>query len=79
MSEYTPTTEQVRRYWQYGANAWADEVARDDDTQVDGSSIGAEFDRWLSQLLAETWDEGYTARASEDRLSPGESNPYRVG
>lgn len=46
MTEYTPTTEQVRRYWQYGANAWLAGVADDRDDGPDGS-IGAEFDRWL--------------------------------
>lgn len=50
---YTPNTDQVRRYWQYGANAWADGVAHDDDRQADGSSNGAEFDRWLKQVKAE--------------------------
>lgn len=46
MAEYTPSTEQVRRYWQYGVNAWMAGVADDRDDGPDGS-IGAEFDRWL--------------------------------
>ena len=59
---YTPSTEQVRRYWQYGANAWLAGVASDDDRGPDGS-IGAEFDRWFEserrKAKAEGWDEGH--------------------
>lgn len=59
-SEYTPNTEQVRRYWQYGANAWS--AASADDRDLVGS-IGAEFDRWLAahdaEVKAEAWNEGH--------------------
>lgn len=66
MGDYTPTTEQVRRYWQYGANAWADGVARDDDQQPDmtqesgSSSIGEEFDRWLGAVISKAKTYGYS-------------------
>ena len=72
--QYAPKTEQVRRYWQYGANAWADGVARDDDMHPVDGSIGEEFDRWLAvhdaQVLRDAADRihaihGGTSRASE--------------
>lgn len=72
MSDYTPTTEQVRRYWQYGANAWLAEHATDNDDGPDGS-IGAEFDRWLAAhdraVQAKAWDEGEAARAALARVT----------
>ena len=81
VNEYTPTTDQVRRYWQYGANAWADEVARDDDTQADGTSIGAEFDRWMNQVKAEVWDEAVALLNRWNSVSLADdlehANPYR--
>lgn len=81
MSEpYTPTTEQARRYWRYGANAWLDNVARDDDAGPDGS-IGAEFDRWLDQVRAEVWDEGHSdGQHNEHEYRDGRkiTNPYRA-
>lgn len=48
---YTPTTEQVKRYWLYGANAWSAGVASDRDVPdpVDGDLPSAQFDRWLAE------------------------------
>ena len=91
-NDYTPDTEQVRRYWQYGANAWFDGVARDDDTGPDGS-IGAEFDRWLAGVKADArregqakaWDEGRQAgvddmiAAEVGSFRRRKPNPYRNG
>ena len=45
MSEYIPTTEEVR-------NRYLSEVFPEDE---------AEFDRWLAQIKAEAWDEGFDA------------------
>jgi hypothetical protein len=88
MSEHTPKTEQVRRYWQYGSNAWLAESA--DDRDPDGL-FGAEFDRWLTahdaEVKAEAWDEGYKTCdqvwvQTADITTPDEyrtdpRNPYR--
>lgn len=54
MSEYTPTTEQVRRYWLYGVDAWANGHAALSDTPdpVTGDKPSAQFDRWLANVKA---------------------------
>ena len=84
MSEYTPTTQQVRRYWQYGANAWS--AASADDRDPVGQRFGAQFDRWLAahdaEVKAEAWDEGYSAGNNTGLCGGCEdcelwSNPYR--
>lgn len=59
---YTPSTEQVRRYWLYGANAWRDEVAHDEDE----NGAGAEFDSWLSTIKSQAWTEGYNNAKLEE-------------
>lgn len=51
------------------------------DAMTDGRLDEFEYTltrRALRQIKAEAWDQGYAARRSEDRLSPGESNPYRA-
>lgn len=69
--QYTPKTEQVRRYWQYGANAWADGVARDDDMHPVDGSIGEEFDRWLAARDAQVLRDAADALdASASRMDP---------
>jgi len=78
MSDYTPTTEQVRF-------AYIDR--RDFDSQVGlgerpgDEEVGREFDRWLASVKAEAWDEGYATAQTEQFLG-GEGgitffNPYR--
>lgn len=67
MSEYTPTTEEVRRavYDQYD-EGWDRQVARDS------------FDRWLRSVKAEAWAEGH-AQAIANIAWPKErqDNPYK--
>lgn len=51
MSDYTPTTEEVRGY-----------IARVQGTggslaHAQAEAIGLWFDRWLAQVKAEVWDE----------------------
>lgn len=62
MTDYTPTTEEVR-------NRYLSEVFPEDE---------AEFDRWLTQIKAEAWDEGkeYGERRA-NREIPFQLNPYR--
>lgn len=52
MSDYTPTTPVIRgAYVQLNSGAsWESKQPR-----------LAEFDRWLEQVKAEAWDEGYSA------------------
>jgi hypothetical protein len=55
VSDYTPTTEEVRSYSNY---------------------IPEEFDRWLAEVKAKAWEEGYNAKWAETWF---EDNPYRKG
>ena len=73
MSEYTPKTEKVRRYWQYGSNAWLDSLANDRDP--DGL-FGAEFDRWLAEVKAEAWNEGAVYAAVECGAIDDKTQPW---
>lgn len=57
MSEYIPTTEEVRdvyqsRLIQTGTNIFA---------LIDEEQADAEFDRWLAGVKAEAWEEGFDA------------------
>ena len=59
MSDYTPTTEEVR------------ELA---------PLTEEEFDRWLAEVKAQAWEEGYisgTVDTHRNEVSKG--NPYRQG
>jgi hypothetical protein len=66
IADYTPTTGDVRaRYVRdHGAHFVSD---------------WAEFDRWLAEVKAQVWEEGYTAgdadAHTENRLDM--ANPYR--
>ncbi len=65
MSDYTPTTEEVR-----DAFSWRDGVG--------GQSYEADFDRWLTEVKAQAWEKGYTQGNNDmyngDYPTP---NPYR--
>lgn len=50
MNEYLPTTDEVRDAYDY--KQW---LGVEDESRV------AEFDRWLEQVQAEAWKEGYVA------------------
>ena len=65
MSDYTPTTEEVRDDYALLADA--------------SRPRHMQFDRWLVEVKAQAWEEGYAAGDSdahtENRLDS--SNPYR--
>ncbi len=72
---YTPTTEEVMKIYRwsvaterYGLNA----VYKKLDIQE------AEFDRWLAEVKADAWDEGYT-QGNNDMYNGDfpTHNPYR--
>lgn len=76
MSEYTPTTEEVRA--RYGADEFGYSAGLSDPCP--------EFDRWLAehdrQVKAEAWGEGWYAGYQYGMLMHGEyrtDNPYRQG
>ena len=50
MSDYTPTTEEIRAGYS---------TATYDDAKAE-----AEFDRWLAEVKAEAWQEGWDIGAS---------------
>jgi len=55
MSEYTPTTNDVREFYQ-------GQLEKADDGVymfADEEKSNAEFDRWLAQVKADAWDEGH--------------------
>lgn len=73
MSDYTPTTEQVR-----------DLYALSDPAGKTWQVYEAEFDRWLQQVKAEAWEEGFADGVNHDlgdRENAPEiiNNPYRQG
>ena len=79
MDDYTPTTEEVRGVYSYGALAeWEDDILI-----LRAKAQG--FDRWLASVRADAWDEGYAARpmqvVAETERGPMYSmhadNPYR--
>ena len=70
MSKFTPSTDIVRAKYRY---------------PLETPTNDAEFDRWLDQVKADAWDEGYRD-GHNDGLSDGhplgndrepEENPYR--
>lgn len=61
--EYTPTTDDVRRHY----SNWVEEYGGD-KTGPD------EFDRWLAEVKATVWEEGFHAGRGFDI-----SNPYVYG
>ena len=67
MTDYTPTTEEVREEYVYGAQ----EVDLDDRVVVSFDEADARFDRWLAahdaEVKAEAWDEGHRHRWRRDR------------
>ena len=67
MSDYTPTTEEVRE----GYSAEYDGCDCE-NCQYDRIA----FDRWLAEVKAEAWDEGWMHNVDE-RWSSRSDNPYR--
>lgn len=78
MSDYTPTTWTVR-------SAWAS--LAEDEQGVDFDLAAAEFDRWLAEVKAAAWFDGYNrgnldgyfGTNDERKNSPyAEHDPYRT-
>jgi len=64
---YTPTTEEVR-----------DQYCLDDGLRYTEHEAG--FDRWLAEVKAQVWADGYTAGTHDWRTeSLTTPNPYRQG
>ena len=74
MSDYTPTTEVVRHVASFPRERLGEPRPIKPEA----------FDRWLEQVRAEAWDEGYTSgrsntmrRMSDEPKAPLTCNPYR--
>jgi hypothetical protein len=78
MSEYTPTTEQVRQFWASDGNFQPAAKSYDYYESL------LEFDRWLAAHDRETarkaWDEGYdravATHCDADDCDISGANPY---
>jgi hypothetical protein len=69
VSEYTPTTGEVEFYFSRG---------RGYETGAEQLQRFAEFDRWLAEVKAQAWADGYTAGTHDWRTeSLTTPNPYR--
>lgn len=68
MGEYTPTTRDVRDWYDSGReqNNWADVI-----------DPRAEFDRWLVAHDAKVWDEGHDHCFHVEGPAGRTGNPYR--
>ena len=68
MSDYTPTTEEVRKAYLSlrGGITWYEGKAE---------VIDAQFDRWLAEVKAEAWQEGWDTKPPYQKIN----NPYRQG
>ena len=70
MSDYTPTTEEVRSA--YSAGAWF-------EIQTELEVHETAFDRWLAEVKAKAWAEGAQAGFAAPRRGALIVNPYPKG
>ena len=76
MTDYTPTTEEVRLA--YGEQANFRKHATQTFTQGFEEEDG-EFDSWLAEVKAQAWEEGRYTQYREYPRSARRDNPYRQG
>ena len=75
MTDYTPTTEEVRKAYLSlrGGMTWYEGKA---------DAIDAQFDRWLAEVKREVWDDAVnqviaTVRCDSEDVTWVNKNPYR--
>lgn len=74
MSDYTPTNVEVRvAYVAYRSSADTLQQARTLHTPI----FGPEFDRWLAEVKAEAWEEGWCQKSLQVDGYEWDWNPYR--
>ena len=66
MSDYTPTTEEVSGAYNFWLQQCSEETVEE---------ITEKFDRWLAEVKAQAWEEGYNAKWVETYFY---DNPYRI-
>jgi len=80
MSDYTPTTEEVRNFIPNDSSVWVFIAGEWQHTTREG------FDRWLAEVKAQAWEEGKNSVGYEHH-NPNRcelviryyDNPYREG
>lgn len=72
--DYTPNTMQVLEAYCVQQGSAYHFVVGEDGTM---SGTGAEFLRWLDNLKADAWDEGYESAVDNDVYGTVLDNPYR--
>ena len=80
MNDYTPNTESVRESIAYLAKYHAKGQHCDADLVVVESEVQGQFDRWLAEVQANAWDEGFKTSVRtnfHDRMPRLADNPYR--
>ena len=72
MSDYTPTTEEVRDGWV--------RIINEDGSPSMLRISPEDFDRWLAEVKAQVWEEAYMTGVSDVIADKGATmNPYRQG
>ena len=56
MSDYTPTTEELRKIYTY---CRLENISLEEPTESEIATEEASFDRWLTNTQSRTWQEGY--------------------
>ena len=88
MSDYTPTTQQVRDGYRFDPE---EDYYNPLQAGANTERAGRDFDRWLKQVKAEAWEEGYRQGIEDERTAeavqvniglgghatPNRANPYR--
>ena len=69
MSDYTPTTEEIRR----AVTSFNEYFDHPRAAEFDGDL----FDRWLDEVKADAWDEGWLYNVDDRIWSSLHDNPYR--
>ena len=80
MTEYTPTTEEVRSLYESGAWLMTDRAPNKFDQKRYEGMFPGEFDRWLNEIRAEAWEEGAESAFYDPEirdLVDYPENPYR--
>ena len=76
MSDYTPTTEEIRAAYE----GQLIKIGENRFELIDEGLAKAEFDRWLAEVKAKAWEEGYEQHDSDNYSGqPNSANPYRQG
>ena len=79
MSDWTPTTKQVRDGYRFDPE---EDYYNPLQAGANAERAGRDFDRWLEQVKAEAWDEGFADGVNHD-LGDWDNapaiinNPYR--